>query len=287
MTSTVQETCYVCMTDGSDEAFKEPSPCRCKGTIHIHESCLEEVKKTMQSCSICRAAYRDYGPDGLITIKRINRGMIEISKIDGDGKLQGPLKRFTSEEKVALDLPCFEVNYKDGLPDGPMKDYNIYMDILEGNAGSHWIYIRMLQSVDIFEMGKLNGNSYKYWMLPDEQISSITEDFRRQYEAGDIRDYHITINDPPIKKIIPFVDTKKNGTVIKYSIDGIQIQTIEYVNNEKHGLVKTYSPQGKVVRTEQYSVGFKEGDEISYDSDGQTVKMHRIYKGGAWIRNKK
>lgn len=294
-----EETCYICMNGVAEEAFVEPKPCKCKGSINIHVSCLEQVKRVSQICGICKKAYCNPGPDGLITIRRMHRGMIELSKVDIDGHLQGRLKRYTSDRLCDLDIPCFEVNYKDGLPDGQMMEFRIHMR----THGDHWLYVRTIKTLYTFENGQLNGNAYHYYERTDEEINAMFASLVQQY-ATEQKDYCLTdfapnpelgvetlnqalpgeIMDPKIMKITPFVNNKKNGTTIKYYESGTVWKTAEYNDGNKEGTVKEYGRNGKLRFQEEYVLGFKEGDEIAYQSDGSTVKSKKIYRGGAFIR---
>ncbi len=276
---TVEETCYICMSGAAEEAFVEPRPCKCKGSINIHGSCLEEVKKVSQICGICKKVYCNPGSDGLITIRRVNRGMIELSKVDMDGQLQGPLKRFTSDRLCDLDIPCFQINYKDGMPYGQMMDFRVHMR----THGDHWLYVRTIKALDNFENGKISGNSYYYYERTEDEINAMFASLEQQY-ATEQKDYCLTDMNPKIKKMMPFVNNKKNGTTIKDYVTGAVMKTAEYRDGHKEGTVKEYAPNGKLRFQEEYVLGFKEGDEIAYQSDGTTVKSKKIYRGGALIR---
>lgn len=279
-----QERCYICMTDEGEEAFVDPKPCKCKGSIKIHSSCLEEVKRFSPFCSICKQMYCNPGPDGLITNRKMIRGMIQIWKVDIYGRLQGSLKRYISERLCELDIPSFEISYKDGIPVGEMKYYWIEMDQHEG----HWFYIKALKSIDHFVDGVINGDSYLYYRLTPEEIRAKFSEMALQY-AEEPKDYILTVEDMQVQKKTTYVNSRKNGLSIKYYGSGSGQQegqiwkTAEYRGGLKEGTVKTYGLNGKLKNEEHYVNGMKEGDEITYQSDGETVRSKKKFRGNALI----
>jgi antitoxin component YwqK of YwqJK toxin-antitoxin module len=111
--------CYLCYDEESqtNPYLKEPPPCECKGSIVIHDNCLQEVIKSSRVCTICKTKYKlHYLPtrNGLELVSEVAiNGDITEYTIDRSGDIQGEhtVKKQTGE----LISKC---NYKDGLLDG-------------------------------------------------------------------------------------------------------------------------------------------------------------------------
>ncbi len=95
MESTEEEiTCYLCLNPGTEEnPFAEPNPCNCRGTIRMHNSCLQELIAASNRCGICRTRFIDEGFTG-----------VKYSYYD-DGSVME------------------EINYVHSLREGPRKKY--------------------------------------------------------------------------------------------------------------------------------------------------------------------
>jgi hypothetical protein len=116
--------CYICYENETQDNpyLKDPSPCRCKGSILIHKNCLETILNTTRKCSICRAKYNlAYLPmrNGLelITEVAINGDITEYT-IDPSGDIQG--EHTVTKQTGELISRC---HYKNGLLHGEYKTW--------------------------------------------------------------------------------------------------------------------------------------------------------------------
>ena len=56
-----QDTCYVCLGTEEEGQNEFVDSCDCKGSIHIHESCFDEIRKSKSVCDICKATFKYTG----------------------------------------------------------------------------------------------------------------------------------------------------------------------------------------------------------------------------------
>ena len=71
-----------------------------------------------------------------------------------------------------------------------------------------------------------------------------------------------------IKSEIPYVDGKRNGTVINYYQNGNVNSKIDYCDGKINGYVRTYFENGDLESQETYTNGERNNDLICYSSDG-------------------
>lgn len=72
-----------------------------------------------------------------------------------------------------------------------------------------------------------------------------------------------------IKYEVPIVDSKKNGTAIKYNSKGKVVQKSTWVNGNKNGVTSVYYDNGNLKQEVNFVDGLQEGKMIEYDSLGR------------------
>ena len=70
---TSQDTCYVCLgTENDRDEFVDS--CDCKGSIKLHESCFDEIRKSKSICDICKPTFKYTG----FVVQYLDKGIIAI-----------------------------------------------------------------------------------------------------------------------------------------------------------------------------------------------------------------
>lgn len=136
------ETCYICYEESTEgNVLLDPNPCSCKGSIRIHQLCLQEVMKLSYMCSICKTPYNKPELAGCICriipynedsrVFRYGAGNLkEYYKTDADGKKHGTSKIYAtafdhyvtqiSAEPVLIE----EATYEHGRLHGVRRVWN-------------------------------------------------------------------------------------------------------------------------------------------------------------------
>jgi len=122
MTDTLQ--CYICFESETPSNIfaKDPKPCICKGSIEIHEKCLQNVVKNSHNCSICKSRYNlKYLPtkDGKeLIIEASNDGGVIEYTVDEQGEKHGSyIIRNRYGQMIILH------SYIHGIMEGPYVEY--------------------------------------------------------------------------------------------------------------------------------------------------------------------
>ncbi len=94
------DVCYICYEPATAESpFCKPSPCLCKGSIHIHNHCLVTLRRgSANNCGICKSEYSTTSPgfykfdEKTSTIEFINDKLLRhVYKVTGDQLIHGPM----------------------------------------------------------------------------------------------------------------------------------------------------------------------------------------------------
>ena len=114
------DVCYICYEPATAGApFCKPAPCICKGSIHIHNSCLIALRKTSATCGICKTTFTNVSP-GYIRNDREN-SVIEyinvehlrhVYTINNENLLHGPLRVYYPSGRLhsTVDYIYGEIN---------------------------------------------------------------------------------------------------------------------------------------------------------------------------------
>lgn len=164
--------CYICyeFENKNNNYLKEPSPCKCKGSITIHKDCLNEVLKTSRNCSICKTKYNMmYLPNRngleLMIEEAINGDITEytidelgnkqgehiIKKQSGQlisksnynlGKLHGEYTTWYDNNQVECVCNCvdnhIEGEYKSWYDNGILMEHTFYKDGMKEGISKRW-----------------------------------------------------------------------------------------------------------------------------------------------------
>jgi len=126
------KTCYICLSpyagEHETERVLERNPCKCKGTIYMHGSCLLEYRCTNKhnKCGICKTEFN-------YQIEYDKLRNIKACGLYFNGKKEGIWKEYYSdiENKNKLIAECTYVN---GQLNGHAKYYSsLGLVIVEGN----------------------------------------------------------------------------------------------------------------------------------------------------------
>jgi antitoxin component YwqK of YwqJK toxin-antitoxin module len=291
-----QDTCYLCLGESSlEDAFIDPHPCNCKGSIRLHKSCFEELFKTSKSCGICKTRYKDrftgirqshvyysYGP------------ILEASYVEG--VLEGPYKLFDYGKLVE------EGTYVAAMKEGICKKYRCDGSLEEeityrankkhGPQIKHHPSGNQVQEI-FWNEDVRDGPTRKYvygteWHLQEEFLydkNKLTV-VRQFYQNGQMKSekhytedhlhgpYIIYSEHGTIKEEGYFENDSLNGTYKLYAADGSLSEEREYVNGILHGSYKIYH-HGKLKTEYNYMRGIRLASYIIFDELGKMKRKNR------------
>ncbi len=274
-----QGACYICLDDSQEESpFVTPNPCKCKGTIRIHETCLEQVMNHRRNCGICKTIYARF-VDGLATIQE--KKMIGIGyellinyTIDTNWVKQGIethfRKRiahfnmggiFIDEDPVLVK----KVPYKDGLIHGLVKQ----LDIINPMVPRSECIIR--QSIPYVE-GKIHGLRSMTYI---DTIAVVP--YVDGKEHGQAR---YTFMNGRLAQSAQYVEGLIVGKVVAYYEDGSR-RSEKYFNEQGqlHGLEQYWLPTGILKAETNYQNGRRHGLMKEYFANG-TLRTETNFKRG-------
>lgn len=129
-------SCILCLEGGG---LMDPSPCMCRGSLGIHEACLQEIQKSRHTCSVCKVHYRVwmdgahqvmYGEKAVRfrTVAGLKEGEFLEFDVEGmllkrcyfrGGVLHGPYVIYHGDGLT----PMVECMYVEGLKEGMLREY--------------------------------------------------------------------------------------------------------------------------------------------------------------------
>jgi antitoxin component YwqK of YwqJK toxin-antitoxin module len=164
--------CYICYEFETDtnQYLKEPSPCKCKGSIMIHKNCFEDIITKSRVCSICKTKYNMvYLPNRngleLITEVAINGDITEytidltgdiqgehiVKKQSGEiisnsqymnGLLHGKYQTWYLNGQLECECACLrnkiEGEYKSWYENGILMEQSFYVNGLKEGVSKYW-----------------------------------------------------------------------------------------------------------------------------------------------------
>jgi RING-variant domain/MORN repeat variant len=184
-----QVVCYICFEPDTKENpyVTNPRPCPCKGSIEIHQQCLEQLLKASRHCSICKSKYHlKYLPkrEGkeLICIVQGNR-IIEYT-VNESGQKHGSYYIKTIEGRTLIIH-----SYINGIMDGPYVEYYPNGQIrsacrcknnkIEGEY-TEWYEDGAIKEESHYENGKKHGECIEWIREGYSRVSTI-----KQYDQGE------------------------------------------------------------------------------------------------------
>jgi antitoxin component YwqK of YwqJK toxin-antitoxin module len=288
------ELCYMCYDDETNESLMDPSPCKCKGSIKIHKSCLNVVRMNTTKCGICKSEYfieheiKEY----------YDNGSIKCIKCIVDGKLEGLVKQFSLNYR--FNYLASTENYISGKREGLSVYYdtgkNIICKTIYANDIPKTIYRyhkivnrvtgleeNVLHVEENIINGKLNGFVRHYY--PNNAVKNeIT--YVNDVIHGTVSEFYCPRNhtDRYLKSLTNY-DNGKKIDYKEYHTNGKLKSEKFYDSQEKiHGLVKTYYNSvidgEEVVESEiNYKHGVLHGTFKEYYIDG-SLKTDFKYVNG-------
>lgn len=187
------QICYVCMdTETESNPYaKEPLPCICRGSIVIHEKCLQTVIQKSRICSICKNRFNlKYLPqkngrelvierlsDNYILEYTVNErgekhGSYLLKRPDGstetahsyiDDIMDGPYCEYYPNGQIKIVCSCknnrLQGYYTEWYPDGQIKEESYYKNGKKDGESIEWItdgYIRVSNVIQYEDGEQIN-----------------------------------------------------------------------------------------------------------------------------------
>jgi antitoxin component YwqK of YwqJK toxin-antitoxin module len=268
---TDEDNCYICLTDSSEESFINPSPCKCKGSIKIHKSCLESVRKNSPRCGICKCEYNIENE----FIEYHNNGSIKAIHNLQNGKVNGISIYYFLDGTVS-----FESTYVDGVLNGTVKGYyhrkNTTQKLLQ--CIINYIDGKKIDYKEYFENGRLivedfydsdeNIKTHKTYHL--NGILAAECNYIKGKAHGIYKEYHYDGN---LKTECNYVKGLLDGPVKKYYENGEISYEASYSYGKLDKSLKTYYRSGKVECEEFYFRDIPRGIHKKYNIKGEIVSQ--------------
>ena len=113
-----ENQCYICYDVESAENPYAISPCNCKGSIHLHKTCLETLWKRVQNCGICMESWnkpKKYR-DGLELIEIFDDDLFMIVQytIDSSGNKHGLYQKWYKCGQIYIEC-TYDMDYRSGV----------------------------------------------------------------------------------------------------------------------------------------------------------------------------
>lgn len=219
------DKCYICHgTDTYISPFMDPNPCLCKGSIKVHNHCLNPCVITIKStCCICKSTFRF--PDGPFTWYHPN-GHVEKECTFGNNFYQGTVTYYYPDST----LRAVEQR-KDGDFHGLSKFYH--------ENGK-------IKSEQMYENGKRNG-SFKFYF--SDGTLRAEENFKNDKLHGLQKQYW---ENGKLRNEINYKDGLVEGYLRIYYSNGRMESKENYVRGKKHGMFKLYHENGLLASETYY-----------------------------------
>jgi antitoxin component YwqK of YwqJK toxin-antitoxin module len=190
--------CYICYDhEKEDDLFAtEPSPCTCKGSLVIHQKCLNNIIKTSRVCSICKTRYNiNYLPqkDGKELVMEItNLGHRVEYTVNEHGEKHGTYTVKNMDGQTILLH-----SYINGLMDGPFVEYYDNGQIksickcknnkIDGEY-CEWYRNGIIKEESIYKNGKKHGACVEWTMKGGVIIGITTQYFQGEPQGEESSD---------------------------------------------------------------------------------------------------
>lgn len=168
-----EEVCYICYgTPEENGGFVDPHPCKCKGSIRVHQECFTSLLATTKSCLACKTTFKKIKKykNGLELVQRMwSRGPgIKEEFTVKDGKKHGEYIAYHFTTQIIKKT----ATYVEGKLHGPMCEYDAaglqlritdYVDnIIQGYITTYYPS-GQIDTVTTYFNGKKHGFSSKYY----------------------------------------------------------------------------------------------------------------------------
>lgn len=167
-----EDQCYICWGEETEESPFAKEPCNCKGSIHIHATCLEKLNS--KKCSTCKKDFRYYSSDGIPVTHKHEETYIQEIKVDRHGKYHGKVRTYFKNNIVRS-----ETEYIHGEKEG-LHIENHPMDIDDYSTPT-------LYKTAYYHKNKKHGEEITYY-----DDGSIYE--KKPYHEGLLHGKHIRYN---------------------------------------------------------------------------------------------
>ncbi len=283
---TKQDTCYLCLFEASEEnAFVNPNPCNCKGSIRLHKSCYQEILKTSESCGICNILYRQHFTG--IKQSYIGFGSILIASYVDD-ILEGAYKIYDDDD-ILLERGNYVADKKHGicekyLPNGIMYEKVTYIAGKKEGICKKYRRDGSLEEEITYVEDKRHGPQIKHHPSGN-QVEEIfwNEDVRdgpsRKYVYGTewhlqeeslydknrltvVRQFYINGH---VKSEKHYMEDKIHGPYIIYTEHGTIKEEGYFENDSLNGSYKLYCANGSLTEEREYDNGILNGTYKIYE----------------------
>ncbi len=211
-----ESQCYICYEGESDEKAFAKDPCKCKGSLYIHVSCLEALNT--KTCKICKGSYKTYSSDGVPVYYKKESYYIQEVKVDKEGKYHGLVHTYFKNNALRS-----VVQYIHGLQEGVYIEYHsneededlmVYKKIHYHEGKKHGDEITYYHDGNIYEQktykdGVLHGIYRKYNVSKLEKEGHYVDGLL--HGKAKVFDF--------MERLYYFI-TYENGTVLKKEYPG-------------------------------------------------------------------
>jgi hypothetical protein len=243
--------CYVCCEDDSMQRFIDPSPCKCKGTTQIHNTCYEIIKRKIHACPNCKQTYSLHYINGYANVVRITNGHRYEYTVDISNNIQNVFKVYDETD----DSYIYELRY--------YKDNEIV-----GHAYGYYC-TGELEDTTPYINNKKHG--YRLYYNKNCTIKRATP-----YMNGVIHGLeYIYYPNGILENIVPFNAGLIDGTIYDFNINGELKFIMQYKHNIPHGLYQNYHTNGLLREVLHYNSGKRHGQHLIYYNNG--VVRKRVY----------
>ena len=204
----------------------DPAPCACRGTIAIHPTCFEELRKFYSHCTTCHAQFPPEMRDGLRVKRYVAYGLRHEGTVDEDDCWHGKVRTWDQEDKLVN-----EYNYHHGDKDGISFKYN-----------SNGIIIKKYN----YMYGLKDGLCINYY---DSGNIMCEAEFSEGKEHGTSRRY---FENGRLAEETTYIDDVCEGISRIYSFDGLLHVCSSFKGGKLDGYLFSFNHEGKIMSRELY-----------------------------------
>lgn len=307
--------CYICLDESqTDSPFVTPNPCKCRGTIRIHDTCLTQVMHYRRYCGICKTIYARF-INGFAQMKE--RKMLGIGyellieyTIDTNWKKQGVEKQyrkrvqyFNADGQLVNSEPVLvkTIPYKNGVIHGTVEQLDIINPIIpredatirqkipyiDGKIdGLRSIVYNDTIAIIPYVNGVEHGNA-RYSFMNGRLAQSVN--YVNGLIVGEVKSYYEDGAQRSIKNFNEY--GKLHGNEKYWLQNGILQSETNYLNGKRDGLMTEYYSNGQVKIETNFRSGIKDGLCCKYNMSGTKIEeinytlglINGIYK--SWYDN--
>jgi antitoxin component YwqK of YwqJK toxin-antitoxin module len=283
--------CYICYEEETTELpfARDPLPCACRGSIHIHTECLQTVispndlTKSQIRCRTCRVKYHDayVQTDDGYHLDEDDEYRIKF-KTNSEGKYHGTLYRY---DKAIHEMTS--ITYVDGQRHGPKV--------------STWVSTGTQRLRCMYAFDKKEGDLDAWYPSGQRQVhctfreDELDGEYSAWHENGALHVYYNSIRgetnglyqmwDANRNLIVKsyFVGGKKYGDEIHYFSNGNMRSKTPFTNNVIQGLASVWYENGTLWREDHFQDNKLHGISKTWGENG-TLLEEKQYDDGVLIR---